>query len=116
MHQTPPFGLNPPNTPPIHQPTPHPRFKFNNQPKPNHTLSLPTPHLIYLPITVPPHIPHPLLFHSTTTTPIHPLQNDPYPLQNPFTFLTPHHPPIHHYLYNIPKPQYHHVFLFFHKN
>ncbi|WP_420359640.1 TRSP domain-containing protein, partial [Bacillus altitudinis] len=100
----------------MHQPPTHPPLNLQPQPKPKHTLSLPTPQFIYLPITLPPHIAERVLFHSTTTTPIHPVQNQGYPLQNPFPFFTPQHAPIHHYVYNIPKHHYHHLFFFFHKN
>ncbi|AVI39796.1 phosphoribosyltransferase family protein [Bacillus pumilus] len=115
IHETGRFGLNAANTAAIDQAAAEAGLKLKKERKGKQTLCLGTGELMYIPMRVAAHMGEGVLFHSTTRSPIHPVEKDGYAVQNGFTFVSPEDARIQHYVYNIPKGQYDDVFLFFEK-
>ncbi len=115
IHETGRFGLNAANTAAIDQVAGEAGLKLQKERKGKQTLCLGTGELMYIPMRVAAHMGEGVLFHSTTRSPIHPVEKDGYAVQNGFTFVSPEDARIQHYVYNIPKGQYDDVFLFFEK-
>ncbi|RAP22426.1 hypothetical protein C2W59_03423 [Bacillus pumilus] len=115
IHETGRFGLNAADTAAIDQAAAAAGLKLKEERKGKQTLCLGTGELMYVPMRVAAHMGEGVLFHSTTRSPIHPVEKDGYAVQNGFTFVSPEDARIQHYVYNIPKGQYDDVFLFFEK-
>jgi Phosphoribosyl transferase/TRSP domain C terminus to PRTase_2 len=79
------------------------------------TLCLGTGELMYLPMKIASLMGDGVLYHSTTRSPILPIQMQGYAIQNGFTFLNPEDDAVVHYVYNIPKDEYDEMFIFFEK-
>lgn len=109
------FGLNAADTAAIDQAAAQAGLKLKKERKGKQTLCLGTGELMYVPMRLAAHMGEGVLFHSTTRSPIHPVEKDGYAVQNGFTFVSPEDARIQHYVYNIPKDQYDDVFLFFEK-
>ncbi|MBR3378982.1 MAG: TRSP domain-containing protein, partial [Bacillus sp. (in: Bacteria)] len=90
-------------------------LKLQQERKGKQTLCLGKGELMYVPMRLAAHMGEGVLFHSTTRSPIHPVEKEGYAVQNGFAFLSPEDARIQHYVYNIPKDQYDDVFLFFEK-
>ncbi len=52
-------------------------------------------------------------YHSTTRSPIFPLNQEGYPVKNRLAFESPEDPAVMNYAYNVSDTQYDEVFLFF---
>ncbi|MGX9292581.1 phosphoribosyltransferase family protein [Bacillus sp. A015] len=115
IHETGRFGLNEADTDAIDQAAAEAGLKLKKERKGKQTLCLGTGELMYVPMRLAAHMGDGVLFHSTTRSPIHPVEKDGYAVQNGFTFMSPEDARIQHYVYNIPKDQYDDVFLFFEK-
>ncbi|WP_246188260.1 phosphoribosyltransferase family protein [Metabacillus lacus] len=79
------------------------------------TLCLGTGEFMYIPMRIASHLGEGVYFHSTTRSPILPVNQPDYGIQNGFSFSNPENMSIVHYLYNIPKDVYDDVFIFFEK-
>ncbi|MED1747672.1 phosphoribosyltransferase family protein [Bacillus zhangzhouensis] len=115
IHETGRFGLNEADTEAIDQAAAEAGLKLKKERKGKLTLCLGTGELMYVPMRLAAHMGDGVLFHSTTRSPIHPVEKDGYAVQNGFAFMSPEDARIQHYVYNIPKDQYDDVFLFFEK-
>ncbi|MFP3419695.1 phosphoribosyltransferase family protein [Bacillus sp. SIMBA_154] len=115
IHETGRFGLNEADTDAIDQAAAEAGLKLKKERKGKLTLCLGTGELMYVPMRLAAHMGDGVLFHSTTRSPIHPVEKDGYAVQNGFAFMSPEDARIQHYVYNIPKDQYDDVFLFFEK-
>ncbi|PCK23289.1 hypothetical protein CEY02_01525 [Bacillus pumilus] len=115
IHETGRFGLNTEDTEVIDQAVAEAGLKLKQERKGKQTLCLGTGELMYVPMRLAAHMGEGVLFHSTTRSPIHPVEKDGYAVQNGYSFLSPEDTRIQHYVYNIPKDQYDDVFLFFEK-
>lgn len=115
IHETGRFGLNAADTEALDQAAAEAGLKLRQERKGKQTLCLGTGELMYVPMRLSAHMGEGVLFHSTTRSPIHPVEKDGYAVQNGFTFMNPEDARIQHYVYNIPKGEYDDVFLFFEK-
>ncbi|MEI4791204.1 phosphoribosyltransferase family protein [Bacillus sp. FJAT-53060] len=115
IHETGRFGLSREDTKVIDQAVAEAGLKLKQERKGKQTLCLGTGELMYVPMRLAAHMGEGVLFHSTTRSPIHPVEKDGYAVQNGYAFLSPEDTRIQHYVYNIPKDQYDDVFLFFEK-
>jgi hypothetical protein len=79
------------------------------------TLCLGTGEFMYLPMRIASHLGKGVYYHSTTRSPILPVNQPGYAIQNGFSFSNPEDNRIVQYLYNIPKNFYDDVFIFFEK-
>ncbi|OKL35748.1 hypothetical protein BLL40_13875 [Domibacillus mangrovi] len=77
------------------------------------TLCLGTGEFMHLPMKASVYMGEGISYHSTTRSPIFPLNNDRYPIKNRLVFESPDDPGIVQYAYNILDSQYDEVFLFF---
>ncbi|MGG3451184.1 phosphoribosyltransferase family protein [Domibacillus aminovorans] len=77
------------------------------------TLCLGTGEFMHLPMKASVYMGDGISYHSTTRSPIFPLNNDGYPIKNRLVFESPDDPGIVQYAYNILNSQYDEVFLFF---
>ncbi|UOQ43953.1 phosphoribosyltransferase family protein [Halobacillus salinarum] len=68
--------------------------------------------LMYLPMRMAAFMGKEIYFHSTTRSPIHPVDKEGYAIRNGFTFPNPENFEIQHFLYNIPKSTYEELFFF----
>lgn len=115
IHETGRFGLNAADTEALDQAAAEAGLRLRQERKGKQTLCLGTGELMYVPMRLSAHMGEGVLFHSTTRSPIHPVDKDGYAVQNGFTFMNPEDARIQHYVYNIPKGEYDDVFLFFEK-
>lgn len=115
IHETGRFGLSAADTDAIDQAATEAGLNLQRERKGKQTLCLGTGELMYVPMRLAAHMGEGVLFHSTTRSPIHPVEKEGYAVQNGFAFLSPEDARIQHYVYNIPKDQYDDVFLFFEK-
>lgn len=115
IYETGRFGLNAEDTSVIDEAVDQAGLKLKQERKGKKTLCLGTGELMYVPMRLAAHMGEGVRFHSTTRSPIHPVEKDGYAVQNGFTFTSPEDSRIQHYLYNIPKDRYDDVFLFFEK-
>ncbi|AOZ88395.1 hypothetical protein BK049_06595 [Bacillus xiamenensis] len=115
IHETGRFGLSAVDTAAIDQAAAEAGLKLRQERKGKQTLCLGTGELMYVPMRLAAHMGEGVLFHSTTRSPIHPVEKEGYAVQNGFAFMSPEDSRIQHYVYNIPKDQYDDVFLFFEK-
>ncbi len=76
------------------------------------TLCLGTGEFMYLPMKISTFMGQGISYHSTTRSPIHPVDQENYGVKNGFSFSNPEDETITHYVYNIPKGLYDEVFLF----
>lgn len=79
------------------------------------TLCLGTGELMYLPMKIASLLGDGVLYHSTTRSPILPIDRQGYAIQNGFSFINPEDDAVVHYVYNIPEDEYDELFLFFEK-
>lgn len=77
------------------------------------TLCLGTGEFMHLPMKASVYMGEGVSYHSTTRSPIFPLNNDGYPIKNRLVFESPDDPGIVQYAYNIIGQQYDEVFFFF---
>ncbi|MEK4027610.1 MULTISPECIES: phosphoribosyltransferase family protein [Bacillaceae] len=77
------------------------------------TLCLGTGEFMYLPMKVAAYMGEGILYHSTTRSPIFPLNQAGYPVKNRVAFESPDDPAIINYAYNILDGDYEEVFIFF---
>ncbi|MCA0173640.1 phosphoribosyltransferase family protein [Bacillus sp. RAR_GA_16] len=91
-------------------------MQLNKQRYGGKTLCLGTGEFMYIPMKVASYLTGDISYHSTTRSPIQPVQLDRYAIKEGFTFPNPEDPTIQHYVYNIPKGEYDEVFVFFEKN
>ena len=80
------------------------------------TLCLGTGEFMYIPMKIASYLDGDVSYHSTTRSPIQPVNLDHYAITKGFTFQNPEDHSIQHYVYNIPKGEYNQVFVFFEKN
>lgn len=83
--------------------------------KGNKTLCLGTGEMMYLPMKIASLMGDGVLYHSTTRSPIFPIERPGYAIQNGFSFMNPEDDSVVHYVYNIPRDEYDELFLFFEK-
>lgn len=76
------------------------------------TLCLGTGEFMYLPMKISTYMGTGISYHSTTRSPIHPVDREDYGIKNGFRFPNPEDEAIIHHVYNIPKGLYDEVFLF----
>lgn len=76
------------------------------------TLCLGTGELMYVPMKISTFMGEGVFYHSTTRSPIHPVQEEHYGIENGFRFFNPEHQKTVHYVYNIRKNDYDDVFFF----
>ncbi|MDM5296870.1 phosphoribosyltransferase family protein [Bacillus pumilus] len=107
------FGLNKEDTSVIDEAVEQAGLKLQQERKGKQTLCLGTGELMYVPMRISAQMGEGILYHSTTRSPIHPVEKDGYAVQNGFTFTNPEDDRIQHYVYNIPKDEYDDVFVFF---
>jgi Phosphoribosyl transferase/TRSP domain C terminus to PRTase_2 len=79
------------------------------------TLCLGTGEMMYLPMKIASLMGEGVLYHSTTRSPILPIEKRGYAIQNGFTFKNPEDDAVVHYVYNIPEDEYDELFMFFEK-
>ena len=79
------------------------------------TLCLGTGEMMYLPMKISSLMGDGVLYHSTTRSPILPVEREGYAIQNGFTFKNPEDDGVVHYVYNIPRGEYDELFMFFEK-
>lgn len=77
------------------------------------TLVLGTGEFMHLPMKIASHMGDGVAFHSTTRSPIYPVQKENYGARNRFAFQNPEDPNIQNFVYNIMPNQYDELFLFF---
>lgn len=70
---------------------------------------------MYVPMKVAAHMGENVLYHSSTRSPIYPVEKADYGVRNRFSFSNPEDLSIAHYLYNIDRNEYDDLFLFFEK-
>lgn len=68
---------------------------------------------MFLPMKMAAYMGEGVYYHSSTRSPIYPVNLEHYGAQNRYAFSNPEDPSIQHYLYNIERNQYDDVFLFF---
>lgn len=76
------------------------------------TLCLGTGEFMYLPMKIATHMGEGIRYHSTTRSPIHPIQKKEYAVQNGYRFKNPEDQRVTHYLYNLPQNAYQELFFF----
>ncbi|MFS0655399.1 phosphoribosyltransferase family protein [Bacillus sp. 179-C3.3 HS] len=113
IHETGRFGLNGEDTSDIDKAVDLAGHALKKERKGKQTLCLGTGELMYVPMRIAAQMGEGVLFHSTTRSPIHPVEKDGYAVQNGFAFSNPEDARIQHYVYNIPKDKYDDVFVFF---
>ncbi|MCC5804361.1 phosphoribosyltransferase family protein [Rossellomorea vietnamensis] len=79
------------------------------------SLCLGTGEMMYLPMKISSLMGDGVLYHSTTRSPILPVEREGYAIQNGFSFKNPEDDAVVHYVYNIPEEEYDELFLFFEK-
>ncbi|WP_049665554.1 phosphoribosyltransferase family protein [Bacillus sp. FJAT-27231] len=77
------------------------------------TLCLGTGEFMYIPMKVAAYMGEGVLYHSTTRSPIFPLNQSNYPVKNRLIFDSPDDPAIVNYAYNVLDGAYDEVFIFF---
>ncbi|MBE1553025.1 phosphoribosyltransferase family protein [Sporosarcina limicola] len=77
------------------------------------TLCLGTGEFMHIPMKAAVYMGDGIFYHSTTRSPIFPMDQEGYPIKNRFAFESPDDPSIMNYAYNIADQQYDEVFLFF---
>ncbi|WP_308410517.1 phosphoribosyltransferase family protein [Bacillus sp. Marseille-P3661] len=77
------------------------------------TLCLGTGELMYLPLKISAQMGDNIFYHSTTRSPIHPVDQEHYAVKNGFKFNNPENQKVLHYVYNIPVNFYDEVFVFY---
>ncbi|MFD1929839.1 phosphoribosyltransferase family protein [Sporosarcina siberiensis] len=77
------------------------------------TLCLGTGEFMYLPMKIALYMGTEVLYHSTTRSPIYPINREGYPIKNRFSFKSPDDPKVMNYTYNVTEQNYDEVFLFF---
>ncbi|WP_370313963.1 phosphoribosyltransferase family protein [Guptibacillus hwajinpoensis] len=80
------------------------------------TLCLGTGEFMYIPMKIASYLNGEVYYHSTTRSPIQPVDIEGYAISNGFTFQNPEDQQIQHYVYNILKGEYEQAFLFFEKS
>nr|WP_226659971.1 phosphoribosyltransferase family protein [Pseudalkalibacillus hwajinpoensis] len=88
---------------------------LNKEPLGGKTLCLGTGEFMYIPMKIASYLEGDISYHSTTRSPIQPVNLDNYAITEGFTFQNPEDQAIQHYVYNIPKGEYDEVFVFFEK-
>ena len=77
------------------------------------TLCLGTGEFMHLPMKIAVYMGDGVSYHSTTRSPIFPLNQEGYPVKNRLAFESPEDPAVMNYAYNVSDTQYDEVFLFF---
>ncbi|PAQ14248.1 hypothetical protein CD798_11485 [Bacillaceae bacterium SAOS 7] len=81
--------------------------------KGTNTLCLGTGEFMYIPMKVATHMGEGVVYHSTTRSPILPINEEGYPIKNALAFQSPDDPTVINYAYNVLAQHYDEVFLFF---
>ncbi|MGE6631942.1 phosphoribosyltransferase family protein [Bacillus sp. NPDC077027] len=115
IYETGRFGLGADDSIVIDEAVRHAGGQLKNMRMGERTLCLGTGELMYLPMRLSAHMGEGVRFHSTTRSPIHPVDQDGYAVKNGFSFANPEDQNIQHYVYNLPLEGYDDVFLFFEK-
>lgn len=76
------------------------------------TLCIGTGELMYLPMKIAANMGDGIYYHSSTRSPIHPIQKTGYAIQNGFSYSNPENQSVTHYIYNIPEKKYGELFFF----
>ncbi|BCB04119.1 phosphoribosyltransferase family protein [Bacillus sp. KH172YL63] len=77
------------------------------------TLCLGTGEMMYLPMKIASLMGEGVLYHSTTRSPILPIEKQGYAIKSGFSFKNPEDDAVVHYIYNIPRDEYDELFIFF---
>lgn len=77
------------------------------------TLVLGTGEYMYLPMKIASHMGENVFYHSTTRSPIYPVQKDNYGAKNRYSFKNPEDLTVQNFVYNITQNQYDDIFIFF---
>ena len=80
------------------------------------TLCLGTGEFMHIPMKTAVYMGEGVSYHSTTRSPIYPIDREDYPIRNRFDFESPEDPSIMNYVYNIADKEYDEVFLFFERH
>ncbi len=83
---------------------------------PGNCLCLGTGEFIYLPCKISGKLGENIFYHSTTRSPVYPLDNEEYAIKNKVTFPSPDDENLNNYVYNIPKDFYKQAFVFSEKS
>ncbi|WP_438313449.1 phosphoribosyltransferase family protein [Sporosarcina sp. FA9] len=77
------------------------------------TLCLGTGEFMHLPMKIALYMGNEILYHSTSRSPIYPINREGYPIKNRFSFKSPDDPQVMNFTYNVTEQDYDEVFLFF---
>ena len=80
------------------------------------TLCLGTGEFMHIPMKTAVYMGEGVSYHSTTRSPIYPIDRAGYPIRNRFDFESPEDPSIMNYVYNIVDKEYDEIFLFFERH
>lgn len=79
------------------------------------TLCLGTGEFMYIPMKIASYLHGDVYYHSTTRSPVQPLDSEGYAIRSGFTFANPEDQEVQHYVYNIPVGKYDSAIIMFEK-
>ncbi|WP_347552551.1 phosphoribosyltransferase family protein [Pseudalkalibacillus hwajinpoensis] len=110
------FGINELDKAKIEESCQNASNHLNREVPAGKTLCLGTGEFMYIPMKIASYLTGEVYYHSTTRSPIQPVDEEGYAIRSGFTFPNPEEREVQHYVYNIPEGEYDRVILFFEKN